>query len=331
MLDSVINNFSLHGNWVDLILILLVIYFVATSNGFVDTFLDLVGFIFALFFSYKFYAFFGRLLIANFSFPHGLADAIGFFIAWAVAEIILYLLISLLSMKFLRNIQKSPLNVYLGYFVAAIQALFIYLFFISLVFALPVRGQIKQAILDSRTGPFFVDLSQSFEKGIKNIFGQAVSESLNFITVQQNTEGSVNLGFKLTAQQLSVDSASENIMLNLVNQERTSRGLNALRLDPALRTLARNYGEQMFEDGFFSHTSAIDGSSPADRANRAGIAYSVIGENLAFAPDVYVAHQGLMNSPGHRANILSPDYGHIGIGVINGGIYGRMFVQEFTN
>lgn len=47
---------------------------------------------------------------------------------------------------------------------------------------------------------------------------------------------------------------------------------------------------------------------PANRAMRFGLEFSVIGENLAFAPDVYIAHQGLMNSQGHKANILSTDF-----------------------
>lgn len=331
MLDSILSNSSLHGNWVDLVFILLTIYFILTSSGFVATFLDMAGFVFAMIFSYKFYAFFGKLLILNFSFPHGLANATGFFIAWAIAEMILYAAISFLSARFLQNLQKNSLNTFFGYLASALQAFFIYLFFVSLVFALPVKGQIKEVILQSRTGPFFINLSQSFEKGIKNVFGQAVSESLNFITVQPTSEENVNLGFKLTKNQLAIDSSSEMIMLAQVNQERSSRGIKPLIWDNRLRDMARSYGEQMFENGFFSHTSAVDGTSPADRANKAGISYLVIGENLAFAPDVYLAHQGLMNSPGHRANILSTDYNHVGIGVIDGGVYGKIFVQEFMN
>ena len=64
---------------------------------------------------------------------------------------------------------------------------------------------------------------------------------------------------------------------------------------------------------------------------KAGISYQAAGENLAYAPNVDVAHTGLMNSEGHRANILSADFGKVGIGVIDGGVYGKMFVQEFTD
>jgi uncharacterized protein YkwD len=70
--------------------------------------------------------------------------------------------------------------------------------------------------------------------------------------------------------------------------------------------------------------------SPFDRLARAGIAYAASGENLAYAPSVELAHQGLMASPGHRANMLEPAYSRVGIGVQNAGLYGRMFTEEFA-
>jgi len=120
-------------------------------------------------------------------------------------------------------------------------------------------------------------------------------------------------------------------MIKLVNQERAGQGIKPLTLDSKLVDLARSYGKETLENGLFSHVSSVDGTTPSDRADRAGISYSVFGENLAFAPDVYVAHQGLMNSEGHRKNILSVDFARVGIGVISGGIYGEIFVQEFAN
>jgi uncharacterized protein YkwD len=331
MIEDLINKYSLHGNWVDLIFILLIIYFILTTTGFIDTFVDVIGFILAIFFSYKFYAFFGHLLVANFSLPKGLANASGFFIAWFIVETILFITIAKFASKFIAKFEKHPLNKIFGFMAATLQAAVIFLFFVSLIFAFPVGGQIKEAILQSRTGPYFVNLSQSFERRLKNIFGEAINETLNFITIRPGSEESLNLGVRPKSSQLSYNQQSENTMLNLVNQERTSRGIKQLVLDSKLRDLARSYGMEMFENGFFSHISAVNGSTPADRANQYGISYFVIGENLAYAPDVYVAHQGLMNSEGHRKNILSEDYGRVGMGVIDGGIYGKIFVQEFTN
>ena len=331
MLETLLQKYSLHGNWVDLLLILLIIYFILTSEGFLDTIFNAIGFVFALFFSYKFYSFFGKFLVFNFSLPKGLSYASGFFISWFVAEIILYLIISLLSERYLKDLKNNKYNVFFGFIASIVQTFVIFLFFVSLVFALPVRGDIKEAILKSRTGQFFVDLSQTFEKNINNVFGEAISETLNFLTIKPDSSETLNLGMKVDKSKLSADSQSEQAMILLVNSERTSRGEKALEYDAALTEVARLYALEMFENGFFSHTSQVDGSTPADRASRSGISFTVIGENLAYAPDVYVAHQGLMNSEGHKKNILSEDYGKVGIGVIDGGIYGKMFVQEFTN
>lgn len=61
-----------------------------------------------------------------------------------------------------------------------------------------------------------------------------------------------------------------------------------------------------------------------------GIVYRTAGENLAGAGSVAAAHTNLMNSPGHRANILSGSFREIGIGVVSGGLYGKIFVQLFV-
>jgi uncharacterized protein YkwD len=202
---------------------------------------------------------------------------------------------------------------------------------VSLIFVFPVRGQFKKDILDSRTGPIFVSFSGLLEKQLKNVFGGAVSETINFLTIKPSSNESVDLGFKLSENEVKFDEASEIAMFNLVNQERRKVGANPLIFDRSLRDLSRDYAMEMFENGFFSHVSTVDGSTPADRADRHNIQYQIIGENLAFAPDVYLAHQGLMNSEGHRKNILSTDYSRVGIGVVDGGVYGRIFVQEFAD
>ena len=331
MFEQFLEKYSLRGNWIDLAFIIFILYFVLTQKGFINTFLEAVAFIFSLFFSYKFYAFFGKLLILNFSFPKGIAQASGFFIAWFLAEIIFSVIALRLLAKLFARFQKHPVNISLGVVAAIIQAATIFLFFVSLVFAFPVRGQIKQALLDSRSGPIFMNISRSVEKYIKNIFGEAVNETLNFLTIKPESTERVDLGIKPQEKQLSYDTQSEITMFSAVNKERQERGIKALIFDYQIRDVARDFAMEMFKNGFFSHISAVDGSSPADRADRASISYLVIGENLAFAPDVYVAHAGLMNSEGHRRNILSDEFSKVGIGVIDGGVYGKMFVQEFIN
>jgi len=126
-------------------------------------------------------------------------------------------------------------------------------------------------------------------------------------------------------------NADEQYMLNLLNKERRSSGLNALEIDPKLELMARRYGQEMIDHSFFSHSSPISGEL-LDRVNAAGVpdGWLLAGENLAGAPTVEAAFEGLMNSPSHKDNMLEPKYTHVGIGAIDGGAYGKMFVQEFV-
>ncbi len=126
----------------------------------------------------------------------------------------------------------------------------------------------------------------------------------------------------------SILTADEQQMLNLVNQERKQRGLHELQVHDGLVKLARLKSRDMIDLGYFAHQSPTYGS-PFDMMKNAAIAYTYAGENLAGASTVTLAHTSLMNSPGHRANILNPNYTHVGIGIVNGGSYGKMFTQMF--
>ncbi len=330
-MNSFLQRYSLNGNWIDLIFLAVIIIFIMSSAGFVESLFELFGLLVSLFISFKFYSFFGKLFIDNFSFSHGIANAVGFFVAWFLSETIIYILTLVILSGFFTKIRSIPLNRTLRFIPSTVHAAVIYLFFISLIFSLPVKGMVKAEILQSRTGPLFIDLSQRLEKRIRNVFEGAVTESLNFLTIKPKSNESVPLGFTVSESNLFPDATSEKTMLDLVNSERSSRHLKKLEVDENLRIVARRYGKQLFTYGFFSHVSQVDGSTALERATREGIIFQIIGENLAFAPDVYLAHQGLMNSEGHRANILSIDYARVGIGVIDAGIYGRMFVQVFTD
>ncbi|GAB6274321.1 MAG: hypothetical protein STSR0004_11840 [Peptococcaceae bacterium] len=120
----------------------------------------------------------------------------------------------------------------------------------------------------------------------------------------------------------------EQKMLNLVNAQRAKYGLIPLKVNPDLTRVARLKAKDMLENNYFSHTSPTYGS-PFSMLRQFDISYRIAAENLAGAPTVEIAHESLMNSPGHRANILNPDLTNIGIGVVSGSIYGKIFVQMF--
>lgn len=124
-------------------------------------------------------------------------------------------------------------------------------------------------------------------------------------------------------------SLQEQQMVNLVNQERTSRGLKALAVDATLVKVARMKSQDMINKNYFGHQSPTYGS-PFDLMKAQGVTYRYAGENLAGANTVQQAHTNLMNSAGHRANILNQNYTKIGVGVVQGGPYGLMISEEFT-
>ncbi|HEY8346153.1 MAG TPA: CAP domain-containing protein [Symbiobacteriaceae bacterium] len=124
-------------------------------------------------------------------------------------------------------------------------------------------------------------------------------------------------------------TAEEQQMLNLINGERAKAGLAPLKADPTLTMLARMKSQDMINRNYFSHQSPTYGS-PFDMMKRYGVSYRTAGENIAGNHSVQAAHAALMNSPGHRANILNSQYTHVGIGIIKGGPYGMMFTQMFV-
>ena len=128
----------------------------------------------------------------------------------------------------------------------------------------------------------------------------------------------------------TVDPKEEEAMLVLVNEERTKRGLGKLTMNEKARGVARGHSMDMFARGYFSHINP-EGMNPFDRMEKGGVKFGIAGENLALAPTLALAHQGLMNSPGHRANILKPGYKTVGIGIVDGGPYGLMVTQDFTD
>lgn len=110
---------------------------------------------------------------------------------------------------------------------------------------------------------------------------------------------------------------AEQRMLVLLNEDRARQGLSALALDERLTSIARLHSDDMLETGQVAHVSATTGSA-ADRVKAGQVRTAVVLENVARAYGVAEAELGLMNSPGHRANILSTEVSHVGIGITLG-------------
>ncbi|MGQ0548343.1 MAG: CAP domain-containing protein [Armatimonadota bacterium] len=136
------------------------------------------------------------------------------------------------------------------------------------------------------------------------------------------------LPYRVNGAQASFDL--EIVVLNLINQERLSAGLAPLMPHATMRTIARAHGTELFGAGVLSHRS-LDGRTPQQRVLDQHVRVRLVGENLAYAPDVQTAHDALMASSPHRQNILSSDYALVGIAVLHGGAYGVIIVQNFSD
>ncbi|MCB0215703.1 MAG: hypothetical protein H6648_06485 [Caldilineae bacterium] len=105
----------------------------------------------------------------------------------------------------------------------------------------------------------------------------------------------------------------EQAVVDLVNQERTSRGKNPLYVNYQLQVAAWLHNEHMVSTGCFSHTACGDGG-PSDRVKQSGYKGGMVGENIAWGQRTPAAvMDAWMNSSGHRANILSDRYIDIGV------------------
>jgi uncharacterized YkwD family protein len=133
-----------------------------------------------------------------------------------------------------------------------------------------------------------------------------------------------------SAQPTSVagQASMETEMVRLVNSVRAQAGLPALTPDANLNKIARLKSQDMINRNYFSHQSPTYGS-PFDMLRSFGVTYRAAGENIALNQSTSAAHTALMNSTGHRANILGRQYTKVGIGIVKGS-RGYYFTQIFT-
>lgn len=121
-------------------------------------------------------------------------------------------------------------------------------------------------------------------------------------------------GQKLNIPNIDVKT-TESKVIELVNVQRAKAGLQPIKANWQVARVARYKSQDMINKGYFSHTSPTYGS-PFDMMQSFGIKFSAAGENIAMGqrtPEEVMS--GWMNSPGHRANILSPSFTELGVGL----------------
>jgi uncharacterized protein YkwD len=253
---------------------------------------------------------------------------IGFLVTVVFSRIFLSILFNLFIRHTSPETHLSPVNKAMGVVPGLITGSVYAAIVAALLLSVPMwNGLSKEARESKIANQLGVQVSWLDEK-FSPIFSEAAKQTMNRMVVKPDSEETVNLHY--TVKDPKVRPDLETQMLQLVNEERTKRGLSPVKADPELTLVARAHSTDMFARGYFSHYSP-EKTDPFDRMKKARVKFLTAGENLALGRTLKICHEGLMNSPGHRANILNPSFGRLGIGIMDGGIYGLMISQEFRN
>jgi uncharacterized protein YkwD len=318
-------------NYVDLILvsILLLALYQGYRRGFILGLLDLFAIAVSLFAAFYFYLYIATFIDDNlFKIEERLLFPLSFFISLIIIRLIIGTAILGLYKMISNKIHQSTLNRAMGLLPGLVKGLFLTALFSIIFLFVPFWPELPKK---ARESYFANNLSQEVETIDHKIapdISEQVNQSISKLTIEPESDKTIYLNFKVAHP--VPNEQMENHMLVLVNEERKKAGLKPLEKDIAMRIVARLHSKDMFQKGYFSHIN-LDNKSPFDRMRAHGIIYRAAGENLALSQTVEIAHLGLMNSPGHRANILNPKFNRVGIGIMDGGIYGIMITQNFRN
>lgn len=323
-------------NFVDLVIGFLIVYLIwqGWRSGLIVGLLNLVTTVVSLLAATVFYPQVGDILAGLFTWGQNLSQVIAFFSILVTLEILLSFTANQLYSRFAPVYKKIEafrfVDKVLGIVPSVMVGLFLISLFLLLPLILPVKANLKDPIVGSWWGNNVLPLGLKYQPTLESYLNRLPYQNLVYlITPEPSSEEVVEIEIPQQAS-FKADPETEKTMLELVNRERAKRGLSILEADEPLRNVGRAHCLDMFKRSYFSHYTP-DGKSPFDRMKKANIQYLVAGENLAYAPNVEIAHQGLMNSPGHKENILRPEFGSLGVGVIDGGLSGKMFCQEFND
>jgi uncharacterized protein YkwD len=318
-------------NAIDIVLVVVVLASALNGwrRGFILGLLDLAGWILSLVAGLRYYQPVARWLGERVDLWSDVWDQPLAFILIAAS---VGVAVHLLSYAFLRrlpeDIHERSVNQLFGLIPGLANGLIMAAIVAALLLVIPLNEGLSERVRSSALANRLSVYTERLETALRPVFGDAIAQTLNLLTVQPGSDERVTLPFTVPVSRPRADLEAE--MFRLVNKERTAAGLGALAPDPELTEVARGHSADMFARGYFAHDTP-EGRDPFDRIRAAKVRFLTAGENLALARSVPIAHTGLMNSPGHRANILRPQFGRVGIGIMDGGMRGLMVTQNFRN
>ncbi|RJQ28087.1 CAP domain-containing protein [Candidatus Parcubacteria bacterium] len=312
----------------------LVFVFEEISSGLYSSFTFLFSSACAFFAGLIFYSGFAAVLVSIFPVGKNVADSASFLIIGILVFAVNYFLLRPIRRKSLDesfgnvDFDVKVIKLVGGVFFSSMSFFFLLLFITLILLTFPTSKSIKDQVTGSISGKFLSLRAQTIELNMKKILSTSSLDTMNFATLEPTNEELIKLDF--TVDDYTVDKDSEDQMFEKINDERKREGLPILSRSSLLTDVARDKAEDMIIRKYFGHNDP-SGYTPFDRMESANVVYGIAAENLAMSPDVAIAMNGLMESVGHRKNILSKSFYKVGIGVIDVEEYGKVFVQEFTD
>lgn len=317
-------------NYVDLILVLLILFAIyrGWQKGFIIGFLELTLLAASFWAAFSFYLYLATFLNDEFGIEERWLFPLSFFGIFIIKQ----LLVRLLSYQIVKSIpnktHQSTLNKSMGLFTGAVYGAIYAILFSVLFLFFPFWEGLTAETKNSTVANTLTKQITVLDENLAPELSEEIKQSISRFNIEPETDETVMLQFKVDKP--VANEKFEDQMLVLVNKDRKRAGLNPLIKDTEIRVVARLHSKDMFQKGYFSHFS-LDNKTPFDRMRALNIEYRTAGENLALAQTVEIAHQGLMKSKGHRENILNTKFNRVGIGIMDGGIYGLMVTQNFRN
>ncbi len=317
-------------NVIDILLVLLVLLSMLSGyhRGLILGVLDLASWVLSLVAGLRFYQPVARWLgVYVHSLPQ-IWNPIAFILIAVIAGLAVHLVGNVILRRLPKEIHQRRINRLFGIIPGFANGLITAAIVSALLLAIPLNEGLRERARASASVNRLAVYTERLEAALHPVFGEAIAETLNLLTIRPESNERVTLPYTVAAPRPRPELEAR--MLELVNEERVMAGLRPLAPDPELTQVARQHSTDMFARGYFAHVTP-EGRDPFERMREANVRFFTAGENLALAPTMQIAHTGLMRSPGHRANILQRDFGRVGIGIMDGGIRGLMVTQDFRN
>lgn len=302
-------------------------------RGFVKELMDLIGLLAGIVFAFRLSGPMGEFMMGWTGLSPGPARVVGgviiFLAVGIAAAVAAYHLGKMMNLPGLKASNRA-----LGAVTALAWGWFLATLILSVLVVIPLpRGATatmdESTLVDTLTNP---DLPT--QQAFHTLAGDRVLESV--IALQRLVgnkqivlEGDEQMQIDpAVASELSTDPADAEAVFVLLNKARVDAGQAPLAWSPALAEVGQDHATEMYLTGYFSHVSPTSGTI-GDRLAARSLTYRLAGENLALAASPDLVHEGLMESPSHRENILRPEFDRVGIGVLEGPL-GLMVVEVFS-